>query len=163
MCLTWQNILYLNSSLFNEFVCKLGVFWYEWARPTSAKKDPIYTRMSWIQRFFVRRAPKGSRSLKIFKISLTFRFDKLWHLSKSAHTGEISRILTVSNKKKYIMIQQAVTDHHTQVQWDSTSSLTYNFYVQITQNSRNIFCVGVIFTISNNYVLNHYSLKKIPI
>jgi hypothetical protein len=38
---------------------------------------------------------KGSKSLKIFKISLTFRFDKLWHLSKPAHTGEIFQILTV--------------------------------------------------------------------
>jgi hypothetical protein len=43
---------------------------------------------------------KGSKSLKTFKISLTFRFDKLWHLSKSVHiTGENSQILTVSNKK----------------------------------------------------------------
>jgi hypothetical protein len=35
----------------------------------------------------------------IFKISLTFRFDKLSNLSKSVHTGENSQILTVSNKK----------------------------------------------------------------
>jgi hypothetical protein len=42
---------------------------------------------------------KGSKSLKIFKIILTFRFDKLSHLSKSVHTGENSQILTVSNKK----------------------------------------------------------------
>jgi hypothetical protein len=42
---------------------------------------------------------KGSKSLKTFKISLTFRFDKLWHLSKSVHIGENSQILTVSNKK----------------------------------------------------------------
>jgi hypothetical protein len=41
---------------------------------------------------------KGSKSLKIFKISLTFRFDKLSNLSKSVHTGENSQILTVSNK-----------------------------------------------------------------
>jgi hypothetical protein len=34
--------------------------------------------------------------LKIFKISLTFRFDKL---SKSVPTRENSQILTVSNKK----------------------------------------------------------------
>jgi hypothetical protein len=47
---------------------------------------------------------KGSKSLKIFKISLTFRFDKLSHLSKSVHTGENSQILTVSNKKRYFMI-----------------------------------------------------------
>jgi hypothetical protein len=39
---------------------------------------------------------KGSKSLKIFKISLTFR---LSNLSKSVHTGENSQILTVSNKK----------------------------------------------------------------
>jgi hypothetical protein len=42
---------------------------------------------------------KGSKSLKIFKFSLTFRFDKLSHLSKSVHTGENSQILTMSNKK----------------------------------------------------------------
>jgi hypothetical protein len=33
---------------------------------------------------------KGSKSLKIFKINLTFRFDKLSHLSKSVHIGENS-------------------------------------------------------------------------
>jgi hypothetical protein len=43
---------------------------------------------------------KGSKSLKIFKISFTFRFDKLSNLSKSVHTGENSQILTVSNKKQ---------------------------------------------------------------
>jgi hypothetical protein len=37
---------------------------------------------------------RGSKSVEIFKISLTFRFDKLWHLS-----GENSQILTVSKKK----------------------------------------------------------------
>jgi hypothetical protein len=42
---------------------------------------------------------KGSKSLKIFKINLTFRFDKLSHLSKSVHIEENSQILTVSNKK----------------------------------------------------------------
>jgi hypothetical protein len=31
---------------------------------------------------------KGSRSLNIFKVSLTFSFDELSHLSKSVHTGE---------------------------------------------------------------------------
>jgi hypothetical protein len=35
---------------------------------------------------------KGSKSLKIFKINLTFRFDKLSHLSKSVHIGENSQI-----------------------------------------------------------------------
>jgi hypothetical protein len=43
---------------------------------------------------------KGSKSLKFFKINLTFRFDKLCHLSKSVHTGENSQIVTVSNKKE---------------------------------------------------------------
>jgi hypothetical protein len=42
---------------------------------------------------------KGSKSLKIFKINLTFHFDKLSHLAKSVHIGENSQILTVSNKK----------------------------------------------------------------
>jgi hypothetical protein len=51
--------------------------------------------------FFLLDEPlKGSKSLKIFKISLTFCFDKLCPLSKSIHTGENSQILTVSNKKK---------------------------------------------------------------
>jgi hypothetical protein len=40
-----------------------------------------------------------SKSLKIFKISLTFRFYKLWHLSKSVHTGENSQIPSVEQKK----------------------------------------------------------------
>jgi hypothetical protein len=48
---------------------------------------------------------KGSKSLKIFKISLTFRFDKLSNLSKSVHTGENSQILTVSNKKIFFRIR----------------------------------------------------------
>jgi hypothetical protein len=47
---------------------------------------------------------KGSKSLKIFKISLTFRFDKLSNLSKSVHTGEYSQILTVLNKKLFCYI-----------------------------------------------------------
>jgi hypothetical protein len=46
---------------------------------------------------------KESKSRKIFKISFTFRFDKLWHLSKSVHTVENSQILTVSNKKIFII------------------------------------------------------------
>jgi hypothetical protein len=48
--------------------------------------------------------PKGSKWLKIFKISLTFRFDKLSNLLKSVHTGENSQILTVSNKKTFFEI-----------------------------------------------------------
>jgi hypothetical protein len=49
--------------------------------------------------FLFDELPKGSKSLKIFKISLTFHFDKLSNLSKSVHTGENSQFLTVSNKK----------------------------------------------------------------
>jgi hypothetical protein len=89
-------VVYLTSSCVN------------WAffgmRPTSAKKGPIYTWTSWIQLFFLfYKPPKSSKSLKIFKISLTFCFDKLWHLSKSVHTGEISQILRVSNKKTLLL------------------------------------------------------------
>jgi hypothetical protein len=51
--------------------------------------------------FLFNELPKGSKSLRIFKISLTFRFDKLSNLSKSVHTGENSQILTVSNKKTF--------------------------------------------------------------
>jgi hypothetical protein len=50
---------------------------------------------------------KGSKSLKIFKISLTFRFDKMLHLSKSVHTGENSQILSVEQKKNVKLTQVA--------------------------------------------------------
>jgi hypothetical protein len=50
--------------------------------------------------FLFDEPPKGSKSLKIFKISLRLRFDKLSNLFYlSVHTGENSKILTVSNKK----------------------------------------------------------------
>jgi hypothetical protein len=55
---------------------------------------------------------KGSKSLKIFKISLTFRFDKLSNLSKSVHTGEKSQILTVSNKKSAYLNKQLADFHN---------------------------------------------------
>jgi hypothetical protein len=77
----------------------LGFFWHEGASSTSAKKAQITQERVEFNVFFVRRASKGSKSLKIFKISLTFHFDKLSNLSKSVHTGENSQILTVSNKK----------------------------------------------------------------
>jgi hypothetical protein len=54
--------------------------------------------------FLFDEPPKGFKSLKTFKFSLTFRFDKLSNLSKSVHTGENSEILTVSNKKNYFSI-----------------------------------------------------------
>jgi hypothetical protein len=93
----------------------MGLSWHEWA---SLKRE-------WNERFKGPRVPKKAqftheqieynvflfdellKGPKSLKISLTFRFDKLWHLSKSVHTGEYSQILTsdkcqVSNKK-YIL------------------------------------------------------------
>jgi hypothetical protein len=52
--------------------------------------------------FLFEEPPKGSKSLKIFKISSTFRFDKLSNLSKSVHTGENSQIVTVEEKNKFL-------------------------------------------------------------
>jgi hypothetical protein len=66
---------------------------------TSAKKAQFTHKRVEYNVFLFDEPLKGSKSLKIFKISLTLRFDKLWHLSKSVHTGQNSRILTVSNKK----------------------------------------------------------------
>jgi hypothetical protein len=51
--------------------------------------------------FLFHKPLKGYKSLKIFKISLTFRFE-LSNVSKSVHTGENSQILTVSNNKEKI-------------------------------------------------------------
>jgi ankyrin repeat protein len=60
--------------------------------------------------FMIDEPLKGSKSLKIFKISLTFRFHKLPNLSKSVHTRENSQILTVSNKKyNYVIYLKIVT------------------------------------------------------
>jgi hypothetical protein len=58
--------------------------------------------------FFCSSPPKGSKWLKIFKISLTFRFDKLSNSSKSIHTGENSQILTVSNKKQFLVFIHSI-------------------------------------------------------
>jgi hypothetical protein len=58
--------------------------------------------------FLFDEPPKGSKSLKIFKMSLTFRFDKLSNLSKSVHTEENSQILTVSKKKKFYKYESIV-------------------------------------------------------
>jgi hypothetical protein len=63
------------------------------------KKDQITQERVEYNVFLFDKLLKGSKSLKIFKISLTFRFDKLSNLSKSLHTGENSQILTVANKK----------------------------------------------------------------
>jgi hypothetical protein len=70
--------------------------------------------------FLFDESPKGSKLLKIFKISLTFRFDKLSNLSKSVHIGENSQILTVSNKKK-------IYDEKHLYKTKNLHNLTYNF------------------------------------
>jgi hypothetical protein len=44
--------------LFNEFVCNLGFFWYEWASPRVPKKAQITQERVEYNIFFVRRAPQ---------------------------------------------------------------------------------------------------------
>jgi hypothetical protein len=77
-----------SSSLFNEFVCKLGFFWHEWASLKSEwnerLKGPLVPKKAQFTQerveynvFLFDDPLKGSKSLKIFKISLTFHFDKL--------------------------------------------------------------------------------------
>jgi hypothetical protein len=85
----------------------------EFEKSTSAKKAQITQERVEYNVFLFDKPPKGSKSLKIFKISLTFRFDKLSNLSKSVHTGENSQILTVSNKKN---ILKGNLNHYTKVQ-----------------------------------------------
>jgi hypothetical protein len=65
-----------NSSLFNEFVCKLDFFWNEWA--TSTKKAQFTQERDEYNAFLFNELLKSSKSLKIFKISLTFRFDNIF-------------------------------------------------------------------------------------
>jgi hypothetical protein len=98
-----------NSYLFNEFVCNFGFFWHEWTSlkgPRVPKKAKITQERVEYNVFLFDEPLKGSKSLKIFKISLTmtFRFDKLSNLSKSVHTGENSQILTVSKKNYYFSL-----------------------------------------------------------
>jgi hypothetical protein len=59
----------IYSSLFDEFVCKSGLFWHEWAILHTNELDTTF--------FLFDEPLKGSNSLKTLKISLTFRFDKL--------------------------------------------------------------------------------------
>jgi hypothetical protein len=78
----------INSSLFDEFLCKLGFFL---ARVGQFKtlvslafyngplvpKNPQFTQERVEYNVFLFDEPlKGPKSLKIFKISLTFCFDK---------------------------------------------------------------------------------------
>jgi hypothetical protein len=67
------------------------------------KKTQITQELVEYNVFLFDEPPKGSKSLKILKVSLTFRFDKLSNLSKSVHIGENSQILTVSNKKNIFL------------------------------------------------------------
>jgi hypothetical protein len=76
---------------------------------TSAKKGQFTHERVEYNVFLFDEPFKGSKSLKIFKISLTFRFDKLSNLSKSVHTGENSQILTVSNKKLFLLFTTEMT------------------------------------------------------
>jgi hypothetical protein len=85
------SVLVIVVIVFNEFVCKL------------AKKGQFTQERVEYNVFLFDEPLKGSKSLKIFKISLTFRFDKLSNLSKSVHTRENSQILTVSNKKSIFL------------------------------------------------------------
>jgi hypothetical protein len=59
-----------NSSLFDEFVCKLGLFWHAWAILNASERVEYNV-------FLFDEPLKGYKLLKTFKISLTFRFDKL--------------------------------------------------------------------------------------
>jgi hypothetical protein len=87
---SWVNWVFCGTSVKGPRVPKKAQFTHE--------------RVEYIV-FLFDEPLKGSKSLKIFKFSLTFRFDKLSHLSKSVHTGENSQILTISNKKKNIFIK----------------------------------------------------------
>jgi hypothetical protein len=58
-----------NSSLFDEFLCKLG--------PRVPKKAQFTHERVEYNVFLFDEPLKSSTSLKTFKISLTFRFDKL--------------------------------------------------------------------------------------
>jgi hypothetical protein len=94
MCSHLKIIIYLTSS------CVIWAF-FGMSGPRVPKKRKLHKNELNTTFFCSTSPPKGSKWLKIFKISLTFRFDKLSNSSKSVHTGENSQILTVSNKKKY--------------------------------------------------------------
>jgi hypothetical protein len=84
----WHNYAILKRSFHSRF------------KGPRVPKKAQFTHESVEYNVFLFDEPlKGSKSLKTFKISLTFRFDTLRHLSKSVHTRENVHILTVSNKK----------------------------------------------------------------
>jgi hypothetical protein len=81
--------------------------------------------------FLFNEPPKGSKSLEIYKISLTFCFDKLYNLSKSVHTGENSQILSVEQKNNYYVQWPAIkTSHHFSV--TSKSKCVINALMTLT-------------------------------
>jgi hypothetical protein len=82
-----------NSSLFNEFVCNLGFFWHEWAKKAQFTQERVEYKV-----FLFDEPLKGRKSLKMFKISLTFRFDKLSNLSKSIQKRKFSDSDSVEQK-----------------------------------------------------------------
>jgi hypothetical protein len=75
-------------------VCKLGE---RFKGPRVPKKVQFTQERVEYKVFLFDESLKGPKSLKIFKINLTFRFDKLSHLSKSVHIGDNFQILTVSS------------------------------------------------------------------
>jgi hypothetical protein len=130
-----MNVLFdknRNSYLFNEFVCNFGFFWHEWTSPRVPKKAQITLERVEYNVFLFDESLKGSKSLKIFKISLTFRFDKLSNLSKFVHTVENSQILTVSNKKNVLCKQKS---------FDNNFGNNYpDFFRSIFQRALEISC-----------------------
>jgi hypothetical protein len=98
-------------------VCKLGIFWHAWAilkcewnerfKGPRVPKKAQFTH-EWVEYnvFLFDELLKGSKSLKTFKISLTFRFDKLWHLSKSVHIGENFKFWQCRTKNYFDIIMK---------------------------------------------------------
>jgi hypothetical protein len=61
------NSTYLHS-LFNEFVCKLGFVWHEWAYECQKKAQFTHERVEYKVVFFDKPI-KGSKSLKMCKLA----------------------------------------------------------------------------------------------
>jgi hypothetical protein len=83
-------------------LARVGHFKTRFKGPRVAKKAQLTHERVEYNVFLFDEPFKGFKSFKTFKIKLTFRFDKLWHLSKSVHIGENFQILTVSNKKRFL-------------------------------------------------------------
>jgi hypothetical protein len=105
--LYWQN----NSSLFDEFVCKLGLFWHailkrEW---NERFKGPIYTRTSWIQRlFFCSTNPlKAPNRLKSLKLAWRFVLTSCDIYQNPLTQGKILKFWQC-RKKKHFNLRNAV-------------------------------------------------------